>query len=393
MSIGPIPYGRQSISAADIATVAEVLSGDWVTQGPAVERFEQALAERLGARYAVAVSSGTAALHLACAAAGVSEGDRVITSPNTFVASSTCGVLCGAEPSFVDIDPRTYNIDPDVLDSALGRTSNIGGVLVPVHFAGQPCDMERISDAAARHSLTVIEDACHAIGATWSDQSGQVYRVGDCSHSDMTCFSFHPVKHITTGEGGAILTNRSDLYYRLIRLRSHGITKAPRDWDQPDEGPWYYEMQDLGFNYRITDFQCALGLAQLQKLDGWVEKRRAIASRYDDVLGQVDAIVIPYQAPFSDSSYHLYPVTFTGDAANRRREVFETMRIAGIGVQVHYIPVHLQPYYARTHGFAMGDFPVAESYYERCLSLPIYPDLSRKEQEYVISILLKAIEC
>jgi UDP-4-amino-4,6-dideoxy-N-acetyl-beta-L-altrosamine transaminase len=388
-----IPYGRQTVSRADAEAVALSLQSHWITQGPAVDAFEEAIAERLGARFAVVVSSGTAALHLACLAAGTMQGHRVITSPNSFVASSTCGIHCGADPEFVDIDTRTYNLDVGSLDAHLvdKTVERRPGVLIPVHFAGQPCDMERISEVARCEGLATIEDACHALGATWTDRGGHARTVGDCSHSDMTVFSFHPVKHITTGEGGAVLTNNEELYHRIRAFRAHGITKSPEVLERQDEGPWYYEMQDLGFNYRMTDFQCELGLRQLEHLSVWAERRREIAARYDELLSNTDGVITPYQMPRTRSSYHLYPIWLAGTASGRRRKVFEAMRAAGIGVQVHYIPIHTQPYFRDRFGFKLGDYPCAESYYEGCLSLPIFPTLLDSEQDYVVSTLEKVL--
>jgi perosamine synthetase len=372
----PIPYGRQWIQEDDIEAVVKVLRSDWLTTGPVVDQFEAALAEKLGAKYTVVVSSGTAALHLACLAAGLGPGDMVISSPNTFVASTNCALYCGARPAFVDIDSRTYNLDPGALLSFLtsGKTDERVKALIPVHFAGQPCDMERISRAAREAHLVIIEDACHALGAQWQDSHGEWHRVGSCSHSDMAVLSFHPVKHITTGEGGAIMTNRPDLYAKLKQLRNHGICKCLSS--NNGNGPWYYELRDLGFNYRITDLQCALGMSQLPKLDGWVERRREIAATYDRLL---ENVMIPYQAKNTRSSYHLYVIQVPS-----RRHIFETLQARGIGVQVHYVPVHLHPVYRDRFGFRPGDFPAAENYYEHAISLPIFPQLTDADVLYVV---------
>jgi len=382
-----IPYGRQWIQEDDIEAVVKVLRSDWLTTGPVVEQFEAALAEKLGASYAVVVSSGTAALHLACLAAGVGPADVVVSSPNTFAASTNCALYCGARPAFVDIDPRTYNLAPDSLLSFLSRrgTDERVQAVIPVHFAGQPCDMERISLAAREAHLVIIEDACHALGARWQDSHGACYGVGSCSHSDMAVLSFHPVKHITTGEGGAIMTNRPDLYAKLKQLRNHGISKDISS--NNGNGPWYYELRDLGFNYRLTDLQCALGISQLPKLDGWVERRRQIAATYDQFLGHLENVLIPYQAKNAWSSYHLYVIQVPS-----RRRVFETLRARGIGVQVHYLPVHLHPVYRDRFGFSSGDFPAAENYYEHAISLPIFPRMSDADVLQVVHEVKAAVE-
>ena len=380
---GTLPYGRHCLSDQDIQAVVDVLRSDRITQGTMVDRFEEALAAYCGSTYAVAVSSGTAALHLACLATGLGPGKDLITSPITFVASANCALFCGGTPGFVDIDPRTYNLDPDRLEASLASDERGPGIVVPVHFAGQPCDMVRISAIARKHGWMVIEDACHALGATWRDSEGVQHRVGSCSHSDAAVFSFHPVKHMTTGEGGAVLTNDPTFRDRLLSLRSHGITRDPGQM-MKDDGPWYYEMQDLGYNYRITDFQCALGLNQLTKVEDWVLRRREIASQYDHAFGDIDEVVTPFQASSTDSAYHLYVLQTTGLQEKNRREVFESLRARGIGTQVHYIPVHLHPFYAKNFGFAEGDFPKAEAYYRRCFSLPIYPAMADEDVHRVV---------
>lgn len=366
----------------------KVLRSDWLTTGPAVQEFEAALAEKTGAGYAVVVSNGTAALHLACLAAAVGPGDVAISSPNTFVASMNCALYCGARPAFVDIDPGTYNLDPEALVSFLERYHGEGKLkaLIPVHFAGQPCDIERISRAARKAKLTVIEDASHALGAQWKDSRGGWHTVGSCSHSDMTTFSFHPVKHITTGEGGAILTNRSDLHEKLKQLRNHGIVRNPRP-SSNGHGARYYEMQELGFNYRLTDMQCALGISQLRKIEGWVARRREIASLYDRLLAGSDKVTIPHQRPNMRSSYHLYVIQVPS-----RCKVYQALQARGIGVQIHYLPVHLHPLYRARFGFKPGDFPAAEAYYERTLTLPIFPRLSDDEVKQVVHELEECLQ-
>ncbi len=371
-----IPYGRQSIAEEDIQAVVEVLRSDWLTQGPVVERFEQAVADYCGAKYAVSVASGTAALHLAALAAGFHKGDEVITSPVTFVASANCIVYTGATPVFADIDPRTYCIDPQEIQNRI--TSETRGI-IPVHFAGQPCDMAAVSSLAINHGLTVIEDAAHAIGATYQ-ADGKTCKIGSCTHSDMTIFSFHPVKHITTGEGGIITTNSRTLHERLRLLRTHGITRDPARLTQ-NHGPWYYEQQMLGFNYRITDFQCALGLSQLKRIDTFIERRKQIAKAYNTVFAGNKNLTIPYQRPGTDSSWHLYTL---GVKNVDRRLVFEQLRKNNIGVNVHYIPVHLQPFYQDRFGCRQGDYPLAEAYYEDAITLPLYPDMAEEDIHAVI---------
>jgi UDP-4-amino-4,6-dideoxy-N-acetyl-beta-L-altrosamine transaminase len=379
-----IPYGRQDISEEDIQSVVEVLRSDWLTQGPAVERFEQEVARYCGAKYAVAVSSATAALHLACLAAGLKPGDNLWTSPNTFVASANCGLYCGANPGFVDIDPRTYNLSADALEEKLAQAEMLGGlpkIVIPVHFAGQSCEMERIAALGRRYGFTVIEDASHAIGGRYRDAA-----VGSCAFADMSVFSFHPVKIITTGEGGMILTNRQDHYEKLLRLRSHGITRDPQLMDGESDGPWYYQQIELGFNYRITDIQAGLGASQMQRLDEFVARRRQLAGRYDSLLRDM-SLTLPLQHPDAYSAFHLYVVRLRLDLIGKtHRQVFEELRQYEIGVNLHYIPVHTQPYYKKI-GFSWGDFPEAEKYYGEAISLPLYPGLTENEQDCVIATL------
>ena len=382
-----IPYGRQAITEADIAAVTAVLRSDFLTQGPAVLRFEQAVAAYCGAAHGVAVNSATSALHLACLALGLGPGDWLWTSPNTFVASANCGRYCGARVDFVDIDPRTYNLDPAALATKLEAAERLGRlpkVVVPVHFAGQPCDLAAIAALARRFGFRVIEDASHAIGGRYQGEP-----IGNGRFSDITVFSFHPVKLITTGEGGLATTNDPALAARLARLRSHGISRDPAEMRGEilgeREAPWYYQQLELGFNYRLTDIQAALGYSQLQRLDDYVARRQRLAERYDRLLAD-----LPLRLPYRDSAHlsalHLYPVQVPGD----RRRVFDALRAAGIGVNVHYIPVHTQPDYAR-FGFLHGDFPVAEAYYERAISLPLYPLLTEPEQDQVVAALRDAL--
>lgn len=379
-----IPYGRQWISEEDINAVVEVLKSDWLTQGPAIAAFEERVAAYCGARFAVAVANGTAALHLAALAAGFGNGDEVITSPITFVASSNCILHAGAKPIFADIDPLTYCIDAKKVAASLSpRTKGI----VAVHFAGLPAGLAELSKLASQRQLILIEDAAHALGATYQVDN-KTYRVGSCAHSDMTTLSFHPVKHITTGEGGVITTNNETLYRRLLMLRTHGITRDPEQLSR-NEGPWFYEMQDLGFNYRLTDFQAALGSKQLERLDAFVERRREIASAYDKAFEQETEIILPHDSADARSSYHLYVVQLRSIS---RGKAFESLRSRGIGVNVHYIPVHLQPYYIRTLGHKEGDFPVAESYYGRAISLPMFPAMKDQDIQTVVRHVLETLQ-
>lgn len=384
-----IPYGRQDIDDADVAAVLDVLRSDWLTQGPAIARFERAMADYCGAKYAVAVSNGTAALHLACLALNLGPQQRLWTSPITFVASANCARYCGAEVDFVDIEPRTYNMNVEALTRKLedaARSDNLPTVLVPVHFAGQACDMQAISLLAKKYDIRVIEDASHAVGASYRGQP-----VGSGNHADISVFSFHPVKIMTTGEGGMLLTNNAELYEKLMCLRTHGITREPSRMvaDVP-EGGWYYEQIDLGFNYRLTDLQAALGTSQLRRLDRFVARRRQLAARYDRMLA--DLPVTPqWQHPDTNSSYHLYALRLNLERIGKnRQQVYNAMRNADIGVQVHYIPVHRQPYY-RSLGFRDGDFPLAERYYSEALTLPLYYTLTESEQDRVVEALRQAL--
>ncbi len=379
-----IPYGRQSIDAGDCETVLATLRSDWLTQGPAIPAFESAMAAYCHARHAVAVCNATAALHLACLALDVGPGDRVWTSPNTFVASANCARYCGAAVDFVDIDPVSLNMDTAALAdklAAAARQNRLPKVIIPVHFAGQPCDMAAIGTLAKKYDCHVVEDASHAIGARY--QGGPT---GDCAHSDITIFSFHPVKIITTGEGGMAMTNNEALAARMARLRTHGITRDAAEMKGASDGPWYYQQIDLGFNYRLTDLQAALGSSQLQRLDSFLARRRALVERYDRLLADLP-LTRPCCAADRESAWHLYPIQVAGD---RRRSVFERLRDEGIGVQVHYIPVHLQPDY-RQFGFQPGDFPVAEAYYRRAISLPLYADLDFAQQDVVVAALARAL--
>ncbi|QLL29921.1 UDP-4-amino-4,6-dideoxy-N-acetyl-beta-L-altrosamine transaminase [Thermosynechococcus sichuanensis E542] len=383
-----IPYGRQDITPEDIAAVVEVLQSDWLTQGPKIPEFEAALASYCGARYAVVVSSATAALHLACIAAGLKAGDRLWTSPITFVASANCGRYCGATVDFVDIDPHTYNLSVSALATKLAvaqKQGTLPKVVIPVHLAGQSCEMAALAELAQTYGFTLIEDASHAIGGQYRGRP-----IGCCEFSTMAVFSFHPVKIITTGEGGAILTNNPDLYQRLIRLRSHGITRDPQQMVGDSHGSWYYQQLELGFNYRMTDLQAALGLRQLQRLDQFVERRRFLAQRYHQYLADLP-LTLPFQHPDTRSSWHLYIIRLKRDQIQAsHREVFEALRCLGIGVNLHYIPVHTQPYYQQL-GFQWGDFPNAEAYYQEAISLPLYYGLTLAQQDQVIQALKQVL--
>ncbi len=383
-----IPYGRQHIEEDDIRAVVEVLKSDRLTQGPVIEEFERAVASYCGAKYAVAVSSGTAALHLACLAAGLGPGDLLWTSPNTFVASANCALYCGARVDFVDINHRTYNMDVAKLTEKLetaARRDQLPKVVVPVHFAGQSCEMAAIRELADKYGFTVIEDACHALGGHYRRT-----KVGSCAFSEMTVFSFHPVKIITTGEGGMILTNRKDLYEKLLRLRTHGITRDPVLMEGETHGLWYYQQIELGFNYRMTDIQAALGLAQLRKVEKFVERRRYLAEKYNEELRDLP-VALPWQDPDAYSAYHLYVLRLHLEELKKsRKQIFQELRAAGINVNVHYIPVHTQPYYKKL-GFKTGDFPEAEEYYREAISLPLYYGLHDGDQDFVIAKLQEII--
>lgn len=375
-----IYYGRQDINQDDIEAVRAVLTSDFLTQGPAIERFEKTVASYCGAKYAVAVCNATAALHIACRAAGLKQGDVLWTAPNTFVASANCGLYCGSDVDFVDIDAQTYNMSTQELEKKLASSAKKPKVLVPVHFSGQPCDMEQIHRLAKDHDITIVEDASHAIGAEYKGE-----RIGSCKYSDMTVFSFHPVKIITTGEGGMVLTNNPDLYEKLRLYRSHGITRDSNLMSRND-GSWYYEQIDLGYNYRVTDMQAALGTSQMKRLPEFLQRRRYLAKRYNELLADLP-LTLPYQMEGTNSSWHLYVACFCEDASLTKKErLFQEMKKRGITLNMHYIPVHLQPYY-RNMGFVHGDFPVSEAYYEKAFTLPLYYGLSDEEQVTVVEAL------
>ena len=383
-----IPYGRQSITEADIAAVVDVLKSDFLTQGPAVPAFEKAVIAHCGAAHGVAVNSATSALHIACMALEVGPGDRVWTSPLTFVASSNAALYCGAEVDFVDVDPRTYNMCADTLAAKLDRAAADGTlpkVIIPVHLTGQSCDMKAIHAAASRHGVRIIEDASHAIGASYDGTP-----VGRCEYSDIAVFSFHPVKIVTTGEGGMAMTNDADLAQRMELFRSHGITRDPTLLHESDPAGWYYEQQHLGYNYRMTDINAALGLSQMDRLTQFVERRREIASVYDRAFADLP-VTTPWQHPDAASAWHLYVIRVDNARASKpHRAVFDELRAGGIGVNLHYMPVYLQPYY-RDLGFAPGLCPNAESYYTEAISLPMFPAMSDDDQQEVIAAVSKAV--
>lgn len=383
-----IPYGRQNITQSDVDAVVDVLHSECLTQGPAVPRFEDAVATYCGARYALAVNSATSALHVACLALGLGPGDRLWTTPITFVASSNCALYCGAEVDFVDIDPKTYNISVERLAEKLAQSEKQGTlpkVVVAVHLCGQPCDMVGIHALSQRYGFKVIEDASHAIGGRYRNEP-----IGNCHYSDITVFSFHPVKIITTGEGGMVVTQQSELAQKVALLRSHGITRDASLMTHEPDGPWYYQQVDLGFNYRMTDLQAALGISQMKRIDAYVQRRQILAKMYDQQLASLP-VQLPYQHADGASAWHLYVVRLRLDEIKRSHcEVFEYLREAGIGVNLHYIPVYTQPYYARM-GFSSGDFPEAERYYAEAISLPMYPTMTSDQQDMVVQALRRVL--
>lgn len=386
-SDGAIPYGRQTISESDIEAVVAVLRSDFLTQGPVVSCFEKAVADCVGARYAVASNSATSSLHLACLALGVQPGDAVWTSPITFVASANCARYCGADVDFVDIDALSYNISVDRLADKLASAKANGQlpkVVIPVHMAGHPSDMSAIRALSRQYGFGIIEDASHAIGGRYRDTS-----IGSCVHSDITVFSFHPVKVITTGEGGMALTNDPKLARRLARLNSHGITREPTEMTHPADGPWFYQQLELGYNYRMTDIQAALGLSQLARLEEFVARRHFLANRYDQLLEKVP-VVTPWRDPRDYSAFHLYIVQLHDTNEERHRQIFERLRSRGILVNLHYIPVYRQPDFSH-FGFDRKDFPEAEKYYSSAITLPLFPAMTDREQDRVVAELHETI--
>lgn len=378
-----IPYGRQSISQEDIDAVVEVLRSDFLTQGPMAGRFESSVARYCGVPHAVAMNSATSALHVACLALGLKPGGLLWTVPNTFVASANCARYCGADVGFVDIDPATWNMDAGALEKALAaarKNGRLPSIVVPVHFGGQSCDMERIAGLAREYGFRIIEDASHAIGGSYRGKP-----VGSCEYSDVAVFSFHPVKIIATAEGGMAMTRDAGLAARMAELRSHGITRDPARMRAAPEGPWYYEQTALGFNFRMTDVLAALGLSQMGRIDAFVARRRELARRYDTLLAGLP-VRLPGREAHADSCWHLYAIRVPG----RRADVFGRLRAAGIGVNVHYIPVHTQPYY-RDLGFKPGDFPESESYYREAITLPLYAAMTDAQQDEVVAALRSAL--
>ncbi len=383
-----IPYGKQEISQADVNEVIDVLKSDFITQGPKVPEFESALCNYTGAQYALAANSATSALHIACLALGLREGDYLWTSPITFVASANCGLYCGANIDFVDIDARTYNLCPVSLKLKLEKAkveNKLPKVVVPVHFSGQPCDMEAIFELSQEYGFSIIEDASHAIGGSYKEE-----KIGNCRYSDITIFSFHPVKIITTAEGGVALTNDSALAEKMSLFRSHGVTRKESLMKNSSHGPWYYEQIELGFNYRMTDIQAALGISQLERLDQYILKRHELSKIYTQLLSHLP-ITLPYQLPGTHSGLHLYVIKLNlSKISVTHKEVFIKLREKGVGVNVHYIPVHLQPYY-KEMGFSKGDFPKAETYYQEAISLPMYPGLTVDDLKFIAKKLEEVI--
>lgn len=384
-----IPYGRQHLDEDDVKAVVETLTSNWLTQGPAIPKFETALADYCGANFGIAVNSATSALHIACLALGVSEGDRVWTSPNSFVASSNCALYCGAKVDFVDIDLHTGNMCVDALRNKLAlaeSTNALPKVVIPVHFAGQPCDMKEIRALSKEYGFFVIEDASHAVGAKYQEKF-----VGSCEFSDICVFSFHPVKIITTMEGGMALTNNSEWAEKMRMLRSHGITNDPEKMTEDSHGPWYYQQIALGFNYRMTDVEAALGLSQLKKLPGFLEKRNTLAAHYDERFASKENISPLKQSNNRYSSYHLYVVRASGLTRKEHAFVVEQLRDKGVFAHLHYIPIHCQPYY-KNLGFNIGDFPNAERYYEQAITLPLFPELTREQIDLIVDTLSRILD-
>ncbi|PMK74240.1 UDP-4-amino-4,6-dideoxy-N-acetyl-beta-L-altrosamine transaminase [Vibrio breoganii] len=384
-----IPYGKQEITQQDIDAVVDVLQSDFLTQGPQVPAFEQALVAHTGAQYAVAVNSATSALHIACMALGLGEGDRLWTSPITFVASANCGLYCGAKVDFVDIDADTYNLCPVKLEEKLIQAKKedaLPKVVVPVHLCGQPCDMKAIHALSLEYGFKIIEDASHAIGGRYHDQP-----IGQCQYSDITVFSFHPVKIVTTAEGGAALTNSEELAQKMNLFRSHGITRDESQMVGASHGGWYYQQVELGYNYRMTELQAALGVSQMSRLDEFVTARHELSTRYNSLLKDLP-VVLPYQLENTYSGLHLYVIRLKlNEVSLTHKEVFDLLRENGIGVNLHYIPVHTQPYYQEL-GFKQGDFPEAERYYLEAISLPMFHLMSEEQQDTVVTVLTQILK-
>ena len=378
-----VPYGRQYIDEEDIEAVIEVLKSDFITQGPKIKEFESKLARKLDAKYAVVFSSGTAALHAAYFAAGLQSGDEFITTPMTFAATSNAGLFLGAKPIFADIEPDTGNIDATQIEKLITPKTKLISV---VHYAGHPVDLEPVKETADKYNLKVVEDACHSLGAKYKNTS-----IGSSKYSDATVFSFHPVKHITTGEGGAVLTNDGEIYEKLLMFRNHGITRDREKFINTPHGDWYYEMQFLAPNYRMTDLQAALGISQLKKLDYFVKRRREIAQIYNQTFKGNSYFDLPPEKEYAYHSYHLYPIRLKSHLWEKKREIFRKLREEGVGVQIHYIPVYLHPYYQRL-GYQKGICPKAENFYQAEISLPIYPAMTDEDIEFVIEKILKVFK-
>jgi UDP-4-amino-4,6-dideoxy-N-acetyl-beta-L-altrosamine transaminase len=373
-----IPYGKQHIDQDDINAVLETLQSDYITQGPKINEFEQHIAKYVGSKYAVTFNSGTAALHASYFALGLSDGDEFITTPITFVATANAGVYLGATPIFCDVDPSSGNIDPKEIEKKITKQTKL---IAPVHYSGNPVDLEKIYTIAKKYNLFVVEDAAHALGTEYKES-----RTGDCKYSDITIFSFHPVKHITTGEGGAATTNSKDVYEKLLLFRSHGKTKDNNRMKRKNEGPWYFEMQALGYNYRMTDIQAALGISQLNKLESFVKKRRQIAQKYDQVLKDSPYFEPIQQTHEGKSAYHLYPVLLKNKYVKYKKEIFSQAFEKKIGLQVHYMPINMEPFYEKK-SYSKDDTPCAHQFYEQILSIPIYPDLHENQQNHVMDTL------
>ena len=379
-------YGKQWIDQDDIDAVVKTLKSDFLTQGPKVKEFENKICAHTGAKYCVAVANGTAALHIAVASLEIEKGKEGITSPNTFLATSNSMIYNGLNPVFADIDKKTYCVDHEKIKGKITENTRL---IIPVHFAGQPCDMDKIKEIAIKNGLSIIEDASHAIGSKYTDG----FKVGNCKYSDMTIFSFHPVKTITSAEGGAITTNNEKLYEKLLLLRTHGITKDNSKLSIEHSTlnePWYYEMQELGYNYRLSDIHSALGISQLKKLDNFVARRREIVIKYNKAFKDIEWLTVPYEKLEVYSAFHLYVLKIGFDKIGKsRKQVMEELRLKNIGTQVHYIPVHTQPYYQENYGYKWGDYPIAEDYYEKALSIPLYPKMTDEDAEYVIEKVLE----
>jgi UDP-4-amino-4,6-dideoxy-N-acetyl-beta-L-altrosamine transaminase len=384
-----IPYGRQDINQSDIDSVVNVLQSDYLTQGPQVPLFEETVSSYCFAKYGVAVNSATSALHIACLALGLGKGDHLWTSPNTFVASANCGLYCGAKVDFVDIDPLTYNLSPEELKKKLiqaKKDNRLPKIVIPVHFSGQSCDMKKIHSLSLEYDFKIIEDASHAIGGKYLDRP-----IGGCQYSDITVFSFHPVKIITTAEGGFATTNIKELLGRIQLFRSHGVTRDLELMTKEAEGEWYYQQVDLGFNYRMTELQAALGVSQMERLDKFVAMRHQLQKRYDELLNNLP-IITHYQGPDSYSAFHLYPIQIDlKNISKNRGQIFNELRKNGIGVNVHYIPIHLQPYYQKL-GFKEGSFPNAENYYSRAISIPLFHSMTEDQQDEVYNVLRSVLQ-